>query len=143
MPDRGRDVVDEEQARTFVGQHTRGVLATLKRDGRPQLSHISYTLDDDGLIKISTTLDRAKTHNVRRDSRVSMAVVAEAWSDYLVVEGTGTIVEQDVLPELRRVYERIAGKPHPSWQEFDEAMVRERRVILAITISRMYPLGRM
>jgi uncharacterized protein len=134
--------MDEDQARAFVGRHTRGVLATLKRDGRPQLSHISYTLDDDGLIKISTTQDRAKTHNVRRDPRVSMAVVAEVWSDYLVVEGTAEIRDQDPLPELRRVYERIAGKPHPDWQEFDEAMVRERRLILAITIDRMYPLGR-
>jgi PPOX class probable F420-dependent enzyme len=134
--------VDEAQARAFVGKHTRGVLATIKRDGRPQLSHISYTLDDDGLIKISTTQDRAKTHNARRDPRVSMAVVADAWFEYLVVEGTAELKDQDPLPELRRVYERIAGKPHPNWEEFDEAMGRERRLILAITIGRMYPLDR-
>ncbi len=134
--------MDDTQARAFVGRHTRGVLATIKRDGRPQLSHIAYTLDDDELIKISSTEDRAKTRNLRRDSRASMAVVSDNWWEYLVVEGTCAIHEGDVLPELRHVYERIAGKPHPNWQEFDEAMVRERRLVLAITIERMYPLDR-
>lgn len=132
----------EAEALELVGRNTRGVLATIRRDGRPQLSHVSYTLDDDGLIKISTTRDRAKTHNARRDNRVSMAVVTESWYQYLVVDGTCAIREQDVLPELRHVYERIRGEPHPNWQEFDEAMEREERVLLAITISRMYPLDR-
>jgi PPOX class probable F420-dependent enzyme len=132
----------EDEARAFVGRHTRAVLATIKRDGRPQLSHVVYTLDDDGLIKISATRDRAKTRNLLRDPRATLSIIAEAWSEYLVVEGTCTVVEQDVLPELRRVYERVSGKPHPNWDEFDAAMVRDGRVVLAITIERMYPLDR-
>ncbi len=134
--------MDDNQARAFVGRHARGVLATIKRGGRPQLSHFVYTLDDDGLIKISTTRDRAKTRNIERDPRVSLAVVADNWADYLVVEGTCEVRDGDVLAELRHVYERIAGKPHPNWEEFDQAMVREGRVVLVITIERMYPLSR-
>jgi hypothetical protein len=42
---------------------------------------------------------------------------------------------------LRRIYEMIAGKPHPDWAEFDDAMVREGRVLLSLAIERLYPLA--
>ena len=132
----------EAEARAWVGRHSRAVLATIKRDGRPQLSHVVYALDDDGLIKISVTRDRAKTKNLKRDPRATLSIVAENWSDYLVVEGTCTVHEEDVLPELRRIYGRVKGEPHPNWEEFDAAMLRDGRVVLAITIDRMYPLDR-
>ena len=134
--------MNREQALEYLKRNHRGVLATLKADGRPQLSNMAYMLDDDGTIKISTTSDRAKTRNVRRDPRVSLLVLGDNWYQYRVVEGTGRIIDEGVQSELRRVYEAIAGKPHPDWQEFDEAMVREQRVILTITIEKMYPLDR-
>ena len=135
--------MNEQQARNFVARSHRGVLATLKRDGRPQLSNIVYALDRDGLIKISTTRTRAKTLNLRHDPRASLAVQGEQWGEYVVVEGTATIQEgEGVLADLRRVYEMIAGKPHPNWQEFDEAMMREQRLLLAIAIERLYPVER-
>jgi uncharacterized protein len=132
--------VNRKEAMEFIGANTRGVLATIKRDGRPQLSHISYTLDDDGLIKISVTQDRAKTKNARRDPRVSLNVVGDNWYQYVVVEGTAGFIEEDPLPALRHVYERIAGKPHPDWDEFDEAMINDRRLVMTISIDRLYPL---
>ena len=132
--------MNRTEAEAFVARNTRAVLATIKRDGRPQLSNISYTLDDDGLIKISVTRDRAKTRNLLRDPRASLAIQGDSWGEYLVVEGTCVVRDGDgVLAELRHVYERIAG-PHPNWEEFDAAMIRDGRVILAITIERIYPL---
>jgi PPOX class probable F420-dependent enzyme len=130
----------EAEARAFVGRHHRGVLATLKRDGRPQLSNVVYALDDDGRIKVSTTRTRAKARNLRRDPRVSLAVQGDTWQEYLVVEGTAEVLDGDVLADLRRVYEKVQGKPHPNWDEFDAAMRRDGRVLIAITIERYYPL---
>ncbi len=132
----------EAEARAFVGRHHRGVLATLKRDGRPQLSNVVYALDDDGRIKVSTTRTRAKARNLRRDPRVSLAVQGDTWQEYLVVEGTAEVHDGDVLADLRRVYEKVQGKPHPNWDEFDAAMRRDGRVLIAITIERYYPLER-
>ena len=133
--------MDEAEARAFVARHHRGVLATLKRDGRPQLSNVVYALDDDGRIKMSTTATRAKARNLRRDPRASLSVQGDTWQEYLVVEGTAEVLDGDVLADLRRVYEKIAGRPHPNWTEFDEAMRREGRVLLAISIDRLYPLA--
>ena len=134
--------MDEALARAFVARHRNAVIATIKRDGRPQLSNVVYTLDEDGLIKISATRDRAKTRNLQRDPRASLAVQGDGWGEYLVVEGTCQVRQEKVLPELRHVYERIAGKPHPNWDEFDAAMIDEGRVVLAISIDRIYPLSR-
>ena len=134
--------MNEQQARDFIASSTRGVLATIKRDGRPQLSNVSYTLDEDGRIKISVTRDRAKTRNLLRDPRASLLVLGEDWHQYVVVEASAEVEDgPDTLAELRRIYERITGKPHPNWVEFDEAMVRDGRVILALTIERLYPLA--
>ena len=132
--------MNHDQALDFVRRNHRGVLATLKRDGRPQLSNVAYLLDDDGAIKISVTRDRAKTRNVRRDPRVSMTALGENWYEYVVVEGTGRIVEDDPVPLLRHVYRGVTGTEHPDWAEFDEAMVRDGRVVLVIAIDRLYPV---
>ena len=134
--------MNEAQARDFIARTTRGVLATIKRDGRPQLSNVSYTLDDDGRIKISVTRDRAKTRNLLRDPRATLLVLGEDWHQYIVVEARTEVQDgPHTLPELRRIYERISGAPHPNWSEFDEAMLRDGRVILALSIERLYPLS--
>ena len=132
--------MNQQEAMEYIASNTHGVLATIKRDGRPQLSNISYTLDDDNVIKVSVTEDRAKTKNARRDPRVSMTVIGDNWYQYVVVEGTAGFIDEDPLPELRRVFERVAGKPHPDWDEFDQAMIAERRIVMTISIDRLYPL---
>jgi PPOX class probable F420-dependent enzyme len=138
---RGKDSrMNHSEAMEYIAKNTRGVPATIKRDGRPQLSNISYTLDDDGLIKISVTEDRAKTKNARRDPRVSMTVIGDNWYQYIVVEGTAGFIDDNPLPALRHVYERVAGKPHPDWDEFDQAMINDRRVVMTISVDRLYPL---
>lgn len=132
--------MNQVEAMEFVKQNRNGVLATLKKDGRPQLSNIFYLLDEDGLIKISTTADRFKAKNAQRDPRVSMTVLSDNWSEYIVVEGNAAVSPEGELAELRDLYEKISGKPHPNWQEYDEAMLRDHRVIISITIEKLYPL---
>ncbi len=133
--------MNEAEALAYVGRNHRGVLATLKRDGRPQLSSVVYLLDDDGDVKISVTRDRAKTRNARRDPRVALTVLGDNFYEYVTVEGTARIVEDaaEALPLLRHVYRGVSGE-HPDWDEFDAAMTRDGRVVLAIRIERLYPL---
>ena len=41
------------------------MLATIKRDGRPQLSNVGYSYDPEPqLFRVSVTADRAKTRNL-------------------------------------------------------------------------------
>ena len=69
-----------------------------------------------------------------------MTALGENWYEYVVVEGTGRIVEDDPVPLLRHVYRGVTGTEHPDWAEFDAAMVRDGRVVLVIAIDRLYPV---
>ncbi len=133
--------MNREQALEYLKRNHRGVLTTVKKDGRPQLSNIAYLFDQDGKLKISTTADRFKARNIQRDPRVSMMALGDNWYEYIVVEGSAQVSAEGDLAELRQVYEGITGKPHPNWQEYDEAMTRDHRVIITLTIEKLYPLS--
>ena len=126
----------------------RGVLATLKRDGRPQLSTVSYHVDPDTLlVRVSTRGPLAKTANLRRDPRLSLHVSsADGWS-YVVAEGVGELgpvaaeSHDGVVDELVEHYRALNGE-HPDWDEFRAAMVDEERLVLRFVPERLYGLAR-
>ncbi|MEU5279172.1 TIGR03618 family F420-dependent PPOX class oxidoreductase [Streptomyces asoensis] len=121
-----------------------GVLVTLKRDGRPQLSNVSHHYyPDEGVIRISVTDDRAKTRNLRRDPRASYHVTVPGHRAYTVVEATADLapVAQDpydsTVEELVRLYRDVQGE-HPDWDDYRAAMVRDRRLVLRLRVERAY-----
>lgn len=132
-----------EDAIPFLETHRKGVLITLKRDGRPQASNIVYGWSD-GVAQISVTADRAKTHNALRDPRVSLHVASPDFWSYVVVEGlaevsmVSTSPRDEVGVELAVLFEQVSGKAHPNWDEFYAAMVEERRLVLRIHPERVY-----
>lgn len=120
-----------------------GVLTTIKGDGRPQLSNISYAVGDDGLVRISVTDGRAKTANLRRDSRTSLYVGrSDGWA-YLVLEASAELSpvasapEDDTVEELVELYRTLQGE-HPDWNDYRAAMVQDRRLVLRLHPARAY-----
>lgn len=121
-----------------------GVLVTLKRDGRPQLSNVSHAYyPDEQIIRVSLTDDRAKTRNLRRDPRASYHVTSpDRWA-YVVAEGTAELspVAKDpydaTVEELVRLYRDVLGE-HPDWEDFRAAMVRDGRLVLRLNVERAY-----
>ncbi|OBF57020.1 PPOX class F420-dependent enzyme [Mycobacterium sp. 852002-53434_SCH5985345] len=139
----GRQVFDDKLLAVISG-NSLGVLATIKRDGRPQLSNVSYHFDPRDLaVRVSITEPRAKTRNLRRDPRASILVDADDGWSYAVAEGTATLTPpaaapgDDTVEALIALYRNIAGE-HPDWDEFREAMVTDRRVLLTLPISHVY-----
>ena len=131
-------MIDLDRARPFLKVRHDGILATIKRDGRPQLSNILYFLDEDGRIKISVTQTRAKTLNLRRDPRASLHVQGRDRYEYLVAEGAARLIEGDGLAEALRHYYRKVRGDHPDWAEYDAAMVKEQRLLLSISVERAH-----
>ena len=124
-----------------------GVLTTIKRDGRPQLSVVGHHYDPEtSTLSISVTDDRAKTRNLRRDPRASYLVAGETRWQYVVAEGTAEVGAVTTEPgdaaseELGTLDRTLAGE-HPDWDEYRAAMVAERRLVLRIRVERVYGLA--
>jgi PPOX class probable F420-dependent enzyme len=132
--------VDVTAAQEFLRTNPRAVLSTLRADGRPQLSPVLATVDAEGRVLISTREPAVKVRNVRRDPRVSLAVLTDGFfGDWMQVDGTAEIV---VLPEALDVlvdyYRRTAGE-HADWDEYRASMTEQRRVVVRFAIERAGP----
>jgi len=132
--------VDLQQARDFLATQHRAVLATHFADGRSQLSPVTCGVDDEGRVLISTRETAVKTRNLRRDPRASLCVITpEFFGPWLLVEGRAEVVAlPDALEPLVEYYRGISGE-HPDWADYRAAMVRDRRVLARITITRVGP----
>ncbi|KAB1933819.1 PPOX class F420-dependent oxidoreductase [Micromonospora sp. ALFpr18c] len=134
-----------QQALTdLIAGRSMGVLATIKRDGRPQLSTVVYSYDRDaGLIRVSVTEGRAKTANLRRDPRASFHVSSEDGWAYAVVEGRAELTTpaaelgDATVEELVTLYRALRGE-HPDWDEYRQVMVDEGRLVLRLHVERIY-----
>lgn len=129
--------------RQFLTAHGLASLATLKRDGRPQLSQVGYHFDAaTETFRISITGSRAKCKNLRRDPRATLMVVGGRW-EYLVVDGDATLGDITTEPHdaasdaLVDLYRTLAGE-HPDWEEYRAAMVAEERLVLTVVATHAY-----
>jgi PPOX class probable F420-dependent enzyme len=135
--------MDFAAALQFAVGHRNGVLTTLKRDGRPQLSNITYHLDVDDVFRISVTATRAKYRNMVRDPRISLHVAREDFWAYAVFEGVADLSpvaaapDDETVEELVSLYRSIGGE-HANWDEYRAAMVTDQRVVVRLRPTHVY-----
>ena len=141
-------MTDDTALKDFLAARHHGVLATIRRDGRPQLSTITYLYDPASATFIaSITETRAKTKNMRRDPRVTFHVSSEDGWSYVVVEGRASLTapaaapDDDTVEALVDYYRRASGE-HPDWTEYREAMVTDQRVLLTVHVEKLLGLVR-
>jgi PPOX class probable F420-dependent enzyme len=112
------------------------VLATYRRDGRPQLTPVLAGVDEAGRLQISSSEGTAKVRNLRRDPRAALCMFTEAFFGPSVqLYGRAEIVSLPEAMELLVGYYRQLAGEHPDWGEYREAMRRERRCLIRITIE--------
>ena len=116
------------------------MLATNRRDGRPQLSPVACAVDADGTIVVSSRETAIKVKNLRREPHASLCVMNDGFfGAWLQVEGDAAVVSlPDAMDGLVGYYRSVAGE-HPDWDDYRAAMVRDRRVLLRLTIERAGP----
>jgi PPOX class probable F420-dependent enzyme len=130
--------------RALLAESRLGVLATIKSDGLPQLSPVTpFYHQEVGVIYVSMTEGRAKTANLRRDPRAALEVTSpDGWA-WATAEGTVTLVGPSTDPHGPEVdalvdYYRRASGEHPNWDEYRSVMVSDRRVLMTLSVDRVY-----
>ena len=120
-----------------------GVLITLRRDGRPQSSNISYAVGDDDVVRISVTADRAKTRNMERTPVASLHVNRPDFWAYVVVDADAELSPVAAEPgdatveELVALYRSVQGE-HEDWDDYRRAMVADRRLVVRLRPTHAY-----
>lgn len=132
--------MDTGQAADFLRAHHRAVLATSRSDGMPQLSPVTCTVDDEGRVLISTRETAVKAKNLRHRPRASLCVFTDTFfGEWVQVEGDAELISlPDAMDLLIEYYRRVSGE-HSDWDDYRAAMIRDRRVIVRITITRAGP----
>ncbi|MBC95346.1 PPOX class F420-dependent enzyme [bacterium] len=128
-------MMDIEKAITWARDTHHGVLITLRKDGRPQSSDIAYAFID-GKFCISATATRAKTKNLLKDNRAVLHITSPKTWSYVSFDGsveiteTAKVSDDNVCQELANVFTAIQKKDHPNWDEFNQAMIEDERLVI-------------
>ena len=132
-----------ESVKRFVSENHRAVLTTFRRNGAAQMSIVTTGAYSDGAA-FTTTEDRAKLSNLKCDPRCSLLVSHESWWGYVVLEGRARVMSPDntdaeeLRQALRDVYRAASGEEHPDWDEYDRAMVDDRRAAVVVVPEHVY-----
>ena len=127
----------------FAREHNRSVLVTLRKDGKPQLSNVLHWVDDEGVVRVSITADRAKYHNLKRAPWGAIHVTQDDFWAYAVLEGDAEVSavasapDDATVEELVALYRALSGE-HPDWDDYRATMVRDKRVVARIRPTHVY-----
>ena len=127
----------------FIRPRHHGVLLTRRRDGWPQSSLVTMGLDDEGRVVVSSYPERAKVANLRRDPQASLVVMSDEFNgEWVQVDGRATVVDlPDALDGLCQYFRVISGE-HPDWGEYRDAMTRQGKCLISLTIERWGPIAK-
>jgi len=126
----------------FLRSRRNGVLVTSREDGCPQLSPVTYGVDDAGRVLVSTYPERAKAVNLRRRPRASFISLGEEFNDaWVQVDGTAEVLDLPDSVEPLVDYYRAAAGEHPDWDEYRAAMVTQGKSLIRLTIERWGPVA--
>ena len=132
--------MDLDEARDHVRRHSHAVLSTVRRDGTPQMSPVTATVDDAGRVVVSSRETAYKVRNLRRDPRAWLCVFPDAfYGPWVQVEGTVDVLSLPAaLEPLVDYYRAVAGE-HDDWDDYRRAMVDEQRCLLRVELVRAGP----
>ncbi|MHB2024645.1 MAG: PPOX class F420-dependent oxidoreductase [Mycobacteriales bacterium] len=128
------------EALDFLRTNHQAVLATLRRDGTPQLTPVTAAVDAQGRVVISTRETAIKTANVRREPRAWLCAFPNTfYGRHVQIEARVNVLSlPEAMEPLVEYYRSVSGE-HPDWADYREAMRRERRCLLELEVVRAGP----
>ena len=126
--------MDIAEALEFLRNNHRSVVITHRANGELAPSPVVHGVDDQQRVAISSREPAFKVRNLRKDPRVTLcAFTNNFFGQWVTVTGTAEIISlPEAMEPLVELYRQVAGE-HSDWEDYRAAMVREKRVIIAIT----------
>ncbi|MFE0875753.1 PPOX class F420-dependent oxidoreductase [Streptomyces smyrnaeus] len=135
--------VGVEELLEFVRPRHRAILLTRRADGAPQASPLTCGVDAEGRIVVATYPERAKTHNARRDTAVSVIVLSDEWNGpWVQIDGEAEVLDvPEAVEPLVEYYRSVSGE-HPDWDEYRTAMLKQGKSLIRVTPRRWGPIAK-
>ena len=136
--------VGREELLDFARERHRYALVTTRQDGRPQVSPVTGGVDSGGRLVISTYPERAKARNLRRNPAATVLVMSDEFDGpWVQVDGTAEVLDmpsQEAEDGLVDYFRCISGE-HDDWDDYREAMRRQGKSLLRITVDSWGPVA--
>src|SRR6266536_2198865 len=96
--------MSRDEMESFLAEVRNVIVATIRRDGRPQMTP-NWFVWQDGQFYISTTKTRAKYANLKRDPRIQLVLDDAEQHRCLIVDGRAKILENidEFIPFSRAI----------------------------------------
>lgn len=123
----------------FISKSVLGILTTLRRDGSPASSMVTFARLGDELF-VSTTRTRLKGKHLTRDPRLALTVInPDSSLNFVTIDGVADIEESDQGRYNRAIAEAVAAHGLPWTTETINAMTgAPGRFIVRIRPRRVY-----
>lgn len=134
--------VDRSELVAFLRGNNKAIVMTTRDNGLPQMSPVAYGVDAQGRIVISTYPDRAKAVNARKRTNVSLCTLGKDFDDpWVQVNGQVEVIDiPESIEPLVEYFRSISGE-HPDWEEYRQAMAKQNKSLLRITIDSWGPIA--
>ena len=125
-----------EKARAFLNERRFAVLATINKDGSPQLTTMWYLLEGDTIV-MNTKAGRVKDHNMQRDPRIAICV--EDGYDYVTISGTVEMIDDPQIAQrdIYRLAVRYDGE-EAAKRQVAEKFSKEFRITLHLKCEHIF-----
>ncbi len=136
------DRVGRDEMLAFVRPRHQATLVTRRSDDSLQMSPVTCGVDGSGRVVVSTYPQRAKAANARRDPRVSLVVHSDDWDGpYVQLDGSAEVLDMPEAVEPLVEYFRCISGEHPDWDEYRDAMRRQGKSLIRVTVERWGPVA--
>jgi PPOX class probable F420-dependent enzyme len=134
--------VTRDELLDFIRPRHDAIVITTRSDCRPQASPVTCGVDAEGRIVVATYPERAKTRNARSRPQVSVLVLSDDFGGpWVQVDGTAEVLDvPEAVEPLVEYYRAIAGE-HPDWDEYRQAMLRQGKSLLRVSLDRWGPVA--
>jgi PPOX class probable F420-dependent enzyme len=126
------------QTEQFLERMPNLILATLRRDGSPQVSPLWYRWSD-GRFVMSTVTWTAKWHNLNRDARCSICVDEPETGRMVVAHGSAELIVDDVRAQTEPIVAKYyPGDPSAAAEHMERIFGDPaQRVIISVRPDRL------
>jgi PPOX class probable F420-dependent enzyme len=127
-----------EQMNDFLSERRNAIIATLNKNGTPQLTPVIYYWDGTTFY-FTVTKETVKSQNLRRDPRMSVIVDDVLDHRVVIAKGTAQIQEEDIWEMTSKIIHKYYGQEEGDL--YLEQLKKQNRVLLLLTPARLRTWG--